>query len=948
MGAIPDTKWNTPDDILLKNSVEAGATLESLSKGAVRFSKRYTVQELQDRWHSLLYDPIVSAETSALMFEHERSSLRAQSKSCKTDGTKHTRSLLRKRKGESIRTRYYAMRKMASNVSQAVDTLDMNFLAGPGLTNYENLDEPTFADFLLPDSCHHRCPDSTFDVTTHACPDTFCGALPATVNDVPRAPSFFVSGGLTLVSGDLGHNTLLHLDENVLPTRDHCMTENYGQVNELPVPDLHKSEGLELNQPAILNQVTDSEVPITDCPALHNLGYKTPLSPATDWHAMGGISTPILPDVDYDGNEDHINDTFRSSHDVDNHDTLGPSAMQKNANLNEQTPYLGSETETASIIAQLNQFLDCTDDLPDTVDDFYIDTFCNLLVDYPNEPEGALACPSVTSIATEGYPDLASGKMVGESIDSNSNHCSIDRGIVCSSEGKEKLLSSALSVNPAFPELRNGLGCCRLNTEDQIVPDNDDVFLPVCMPTLSLSCFADWEFDKARNPVSSSIMDIPTHQRAKRGGLLMMKKNKQSDSDNPLLSSHRLSSSFPTHQKVKNEWALVRKKEQLDKTTHGGDPMTEREQIDSDRAKIIISSVPTPQNITNRAMLMVKGEETDNNQTHIMSSSLQLVVNSNHAANVHDGNIKLKHIDPQSGMLRTENENTHIDQLKFTNENEKDTGSHHNNHPVGYAHENEVNIHNRLSSVVDAKLQNKNSAVLHSGVFSHEEFATTEVVAPELEKDLELFSNEECPDDDDVPYSSDVEAMILGMDFSPNDEDSDQTVWRHPNENVIRTMLRLEQAACASSHRMMQAYGAFAVLFSNHTRHLIKKPEVLLGRAAEDDQVDIDLSFERCRNQVSRQQATIKVNNDGAFTLKNFGKTSIYVNGREVSTGQSQYLTSSCLIEIRRAAFLFETNPARVKQYIEEEIGGVRKMPNIEEEICRANKRPKQEPLALE
>nr|GMD47601.1 25S rRNA (cytosine-C(5))-methyltransferase nop2-like [Ipomoea batatas] len=40
-----------------------------------------------------------------------------------------------------------------------------------------------------------------------------------------------------------------------------------------------------------------------------------------------------------------------------------------------------------------------------------------------------------------------------------------------------QMLSSALSVNPAYPELRNGLICCTLNTEDPDIQSNDDVFL---------------------------------------------------------------------------------------------------------------------------------------------------------------------------------------------------------------------------------------------------------------------------------------------------------------------------------------------------------------------------------------------------------------------------------------------------------------------------------------
>ncbi|KAG5531604.1 hypothetical protein RHGRI_026275 [Rhododendron griersonianum] len=61
--------WIPEDDLLLKNAVEAGASLEALAKGAVQFSRRFTFQELQDRWHSLLYDPDIAAQASACMGE---------------------------------------------------------------------------------------------------------------------------------------------------------------------------------------------------------------------------------------------------------------------------------------------------------------------------------------------------------------------------------------------------------------------------------------------------------------------------------------------------------------------------------------------------------------------------------------------------------------------------------------------------------------------------------------------------------------------------------------------------------------------------------------------------------------------------------------------------------------------------------------------------------------
>jgi hypothetical protein len=105
--------------------LQAGASLEALAKGAVRFSRKFTVRELRDRWRSLLYDPDVSAEASARMVEHELSF------SGNSPTILRRRSVMEappgKRKAESVREMYYAMRKsMCSN--RVFESFDLGFL----------------------------------------------------------------------------------------------------------------------------------------------------------------------------------------------------------------------------------------------------------------------------------------------------------------------------------------------------------------------------------------------------------------------------------------------------------------------------------------------------------------------------------------------------------------------------------------------------------------------------------------------------------------------------------------------------------------------------------------------------------------------------------------------------------------------------------------------------
>ncbi|RZS17578.1 hypothetical protein BHM03_00049737, partial [Ensete ventricosum] len=140
MGALATlTKWIPEDDFLLKNAVEvilevvcscyqvclfgyrtcfdiavtkAGASLESLAKGAVCFSRRFTLRELQERWYSLLYDSETSAEASARMIEFEiEVSMSNPSKGNRNCNLKGKYSVTGKRKGDSLRSHYHARRK---------------------------------------------------------------------------------------------------------------------------------------------------------------------------------------------------------------------------------------------------------------------------------------------------------------------------------------------------------------------------------------------------------------------------------------------------------------------------------------------------------------------------------------------------------------------------------------------------------------------------------------------------------------------------------------------------------------------------------------------------------------------------------------------------------------------------------------------------------------------
>ncbi|KZV23530.1 hypothetical protein F511_38798 [Dorcoceras hygrometricum] len=110
--------------------------------------------------------------------------------------------------------------------------------------------------------------------------------------------------------------------------------------------------------------------------------------------------------------------------------------------------------------------------------------------------------------------------------------------------------------------------------------------------------------------------------------------------------------------------------------------------------------------------------------------------------------------------------------------------------------------------------------------------------------------------DAEVPYFSDIEAMILEMDLDPYEQDSviARQATSYLCDDTKRTIARLEQGARSCLHRVMMSQGALAVLYGRHLRHYIKKPEVVLGRSTEDVEVDIDLRKEGRANKISRRQ----------------------------------------------------------------------------------------------
>ncbi|KAM2703136.1 hypothetical protein EV2_004763 [Malus domestica] len=82
-------------------------------------------------------------------------------------------------------------------------------------------------------------------------------------------------------------------------------------------------------------------------------------------------------------------------------------------------------------------------------------------------------------------------------------------------------------------------------------------------------------------------------------------------------------------------------------------------------------------------------------------------------------------------------------------------------------------------------------------------------------------------------------------------------VSKYQNEDANRRIIRLEQCDYSYLQRAIASHVAFAILYGRHSKHYIKKPEALLGRATDDAVVDIDLGRDSRGIKIARKQVIL-------------------------------------------------------------------------------------------
>ncbi|XP_011366587.1 microspherule protein 1 isoform X1 [Pteropus alecto] len=75
-------------------------------------------------------------------------------------------------------------------------------------------------------------------------------------------------------------------------------------------------------------------------------------------------------------------------------------------------------------------------------------------------------------------------------------------------------------------------------------------------------------------------------------------------------------------------------------------------------------------------------------------------------------------------------------------------------------------------------------------------------------------------------------------------------------------------------------------------------PQITLGRATKDNQIDVDLSLEGPAWKISRKQGVIKLKNNGDFFIANEGRRPIYIDGRPVLCGSKWRLSNNSVVEV--------------------------------------------------
>ncbi|KAL8144038.1 hypothetical protein V2J09_017070 [Rumex salicifolius] len=529
MGAVaPVSSWTPEDDLLLKNAVEAGASLESLAKGAVHFSRRFTIRELQERWLSLLYDPEVSSEASERMMEFERSTSNPISKSSKLESLKEGKGT-QKRKVESVRRRYHAMKKRICNVP--LNQVDLSFLIAPAENVYQNGNEMVGPNNILgdPTDTHLELENTDFDDLHHVFPLDVGNNIDGVSHESDN--------------GDGGNReNYLHEQRNLCEQIPHIMDQNMSlggnstvdggvcSSKELPMQNI-LADNIETNPMRNSNNMYPGlegthvfNSPISECDAsFQNLQYPSPPPVMPEWRNMEGMSAmEMAGDSQFRDENPQTGDAFGLPDDATNMPS-DYDIVHSDPEFQNHITCDGMKTSSScpqfDLVALSDTLLNLSDDEMLLMDDDgkEIDKYglSNLLLDSPADMND-------DQMLNVGEMDASITLETDFHIPSSDSTAQLDQGGNELDSSKEQNLSSTSNIKPQDPDFCRAPLCCVLNTEDLEVPNNDHVIFP----SKSIASISRRGLNEVSHP-ALTVKDISRKQANETGRSLLNREMKR-------------------------------------------------------------------------------------------------------------------------------------------------------------------------------------------------------------------------------------------------------------------------------------------------------------------------------------------------------------------------------------------------------------------------------------
>lgn len=443
--------------------------MEALAKGAKQFSRRYTLRELRERWYSLLYDPDISAQAAAHIFELEISGINPASKLNRSENNfTGNKEVSQKRKFESIRRKYNAMRKKFC--SELFSNSDIGFFepnphefGGHGADFQKHVTHggnPLGQNCMIGDgiSDHLGLQEDDLDILRRAFSGTIrdiAGPSGATNVSQTGCPNSFEENCQNGIMGGYGFdgNITSSLTEGGFKNRKSPLTLTKSSIDENPHSSSVGFEGrqqFESSNPGGFSSF-QTIVFAPDQPHLRH------------WRTMQDVSAPSVP-VSMS-----LQDTAQVAEDMIPNDVEGKE--------NSSAVYTGEFADPDSLLNLSNEdeILLVDFDEKHVANKGCIDNIASVLQDSNKDGQendrAKTEFETVTVSEASSVPAPSANPVVFEVA------ASFVHGDQQMNSQPEIDVPSKSTSNSDFTGLSDGKICCTLNTEDTEIPCNDDIFL---------------------------------------------------------------------------------------------------------------------------------------------------------------------------------------------------------------------------------------------------------------------------------------------------------------------------------------------------------------------------------------------------------------------------------------------------------------------------------------